>query len=213
MIDTKKLIKRTRRKLGEPIMAVELEDEQMACLLEDAQETFYLYANLADMSIEAQDNVEYQWISNYFSALCKETLGRVRGKFSGELSIPNSELKLNYESLLEEAESEKAFLKYIIFKDSAILKQVNKDSGILVFYIGTKNLDNQHVEEYVHKVKDSIKPPKGFTAYYIPVREGDSRIECIYPDTSNSNEGKEVIAKLNDYLQEITENKLDKDEE
>jgi len=47
------------------------------------------------------------WVRKYFTALCKETLGRVRGKFSGVLKVPDAELTMDYTSLLSEASSEK----------------------------------------------------------------------------------------------------------
>ena len=47
------------------------------------------------------------WVRKYFTALCKETLGRVRGKFSGALKVPDSELTMDYTSLLSEASTEK----------------------------------------------------------------------------------------------------------
>jgi hypothetical protein len=51
------------------------------------------------------------WIRRYFTALSKETLGRTRGKFSGKLKIPDDELTLDYESLLNESKSEIEDLK------------------------------------------------------------------------------------------------------
>lgn len=51
-----------------------------------------------------------QWIRRWFTAYAKETLGRVRGKFSGNLKTPDSELTLDYQSLLTEAKDEKTKL-------------------------------------------------------------------------------------------------------
>jgi hypothetical protein len=50
------------------------------------------------------------WVRKYLSALAKETLGRVRGKFSGTLKIPNAEISMDNETLLAEAKEEKAAL-------------------------------------------------------------------------------------------------------
>lgn len=50
------------------------------------------------------------WIRRYLSALAKETLGRVRSKFSGSLKIPNAEVTMDGETLLAEAKEEKAAL-------------------------------------------------------------------------------------------------------
>jgi len=50
------------------------------------------------------------WVRRWFTAYCKETLGRVRGKFSGNLKTPDSELTLEYQSLQTEAKDEKTML-------------------------------------------------------------------------------------------------------
>lgn len=50
------------------------------------------------------------WVRRYFTALAKETLGRVRGKFSGALKVPDAELTLDYTSLATEATDEKSKL-------------------------------------------------------------------------------------------------------
>jgi hypothetical protein len=44
------------------------------------------------------------------TAYAKETLARVRGKFSGNLKTPDSELQLDYTSLSTEAKDEKTVL-------------------------------------------------------------------------------------------------------
>jgi len=52
-----------------------------------------------------------QWVRKWFVAYVKETLGRVRGKYSGDLKVPNSEIKLDYQSLLTEGKDEKSKLE------------------------------------------------------------------------------------------------------
>jgi hypothetical protein len=51
-----------------------------------------------------------QWVRDYFTALCKETLGRVRGKFGGVLGVTDAEVTMDYESLLSESKEDKAAL-------------------------------------------------------------------------------------------------------
>ena len=50
------------------------------------------------------------WVRRWFTAYCKETLARVRGKFSGNLKTADSELTLEYQSLQTEAKDEKSML-------------------------------------------------------------------------------------------------------
>lgn len=61
--------------------------------------------NFNDLNPPAQS-----WVRRYFFAKSKEMLGRVRGKFSGNLKTPDAELQLEYDSLLAEAKDEYAKL-------------------------------------------------------------------------------------------------------
>ena len=47
------------------------------------------------------------WVRKYLIAYSKEGLGRIWGKFSGELQVPESQIKLDYQSLLTEGKDEK----------------------------------------------------------------------------------------------------------
>lgn len=51
-----------------------------------------------------------QWVRRWFTAYCKETLARVRGKFSGNIKTPGSEISMDYTSLATEAKDEKTKL-------------------------------------------------------------------------------------------------------
>lgn len=51
-----------------------------------------------------------QWVRDYFTAMCKETLGRVRGKFGGALGVTDAEVTMDYDSLLNEAKEDKSAL-------------------------------------------------------------------------------------------------------
>jgi hypothetical protein len=50
------------------------------------------------------------WVRRWFTAYCKETLARVRGKFSGNLKAPDGDLTMDYTSLSTEAKDEKTKL-------------------------------------------------------------------------------------------------------
>jgi hypothetical protein len=47
------------------------------------------------------------WVRKYLIAYAKEGLARIWGKFSGDLQVPDSSVKLDYTSLLTEAKDEK----------------------------------------------------------------------------------------------------------
>lgn len=63
-----------------------------------------------EMKWDELNNPAQTWVRKWFVAYVKETLGRVRGKFSGNLKTPDSELQLEYDSLLTEAKDEKSKL-------------------------------------------------------------------------------------------------------
>ena len=50
------------------------------------------------------------WVRRWFIAYCKETLSKVRGKYSGNLKTPDADLTLDYQSLATEAKDEKTKL-------------------------------------------------------------------------------------------------------
>jgi hypothetical protein len=56
------------------------------------------------------NNPAQQWVRRWFIAYCKEALSKVRGKYSGNLKTPDSELIMDYQSLSTEAKDEKSKL-------------------------------------------------------------------------------------------------------
>lgn len=63
------------------------------------------------ISWDELNNPAQQWVRRYFIAYVKETLSRVRGKYSGNLKTPDSELTMDYQSLSTEAKDEKSKLE------------------------------------------------------------------------------------------------------
>jgi hypothetical protein len=62
------------------------------------------------MSWEKLNNPAQIWVRRWFIAYCKETLARVRGKFSGNLKTPDGDLTMDYAALSTEAKDEKTKL-------------------------------------------------------------------------------------------------------
>jgi hypothetical protein len=50
------------------------------------------------------------WVRKYLIAYSKEGLGRIWGKFSGDIQVPDNAVKLDYQSLITEAKDEKSKL-------------------------------------------------------------------------------------------------------
>lgn len=62
------------------------------------------------MSWDKLNNPAQVWVRRWFVAYCKETLARVRGKFSGNLKTPDGDLTMDYATLSTEAKDEKTKL-------------------------------------------------------------------------------------------------------
>ena len=56
---------------------------------------------------DSMNKPSQNWVRKYFITYCKEGLARIWGKFSGDLKIPDSDIKLDYTSLLTEAKDER----------------------------------------------------------------------------------------------------------
>ena len=63
-----------------------------------------------EMLWEELNNPAQTWVRRWFTSYVKESLGRVRGKYQGNLKTPDSEIQLEYDSLLTEAKDEKSKL-------------------------------------------------------------------------------------------------------
>jgi len=85
------------------------------------------------------DNLPYKninaigkhWIRRYSLALCKETLGQIRGKFGGAIPIPGDTVNLNSADLLSQAKEEKtALIEELkkILEDTTYLQLMKNDA-------------------------------------------------------------------------------------
>tara|TARA_Y100001973_G_C5136970_1_gene300858 strand:- start:118 stop:1143 length:1026 start_codon:yes stop_codon:yes gene_type:complete len=63
-----------------------------------------------EMSFNSLNPPAQAWVRRYFFAKAKEMLGRVRGKFGGNLKAPGAELTMEFDSLLSESKDEVAKL-------------------------------------------------------------------------------------------------------
>ena len=89
----------------------EEEDDREACL-EANSDVIKLPSDVPLDSIDyASLNLPSKiWVRRYLLGLAKETLGRVRGKFSGSLNVPGADVSMDYESLLSEGKDEQSKL-------------------------------------------------------------------------------------------------------
>jgi hypothetical protein len=86
-------------------------DDRDACLAENPD----IVKLPSDIPIDEMlwtelNNPAQTWVRRWFTAYVKESLGRVRGKYQGNLKTPDSEIQLEYDSLLTESKDEKSKL-------------------------------------------------------------------------------------------------------
>lgn len=60
-----------------------------------------------ELTWETLNKPAQNWVRKYLIAYSKEGLGRIWGKFSGDLQVPDSSIKLDFQSLLTEGKDEK----------------------------------------------------------------------------------------------------------
>jgi hypothetical protein len=80
---------------------------------------------LGDMSFDELNEPSKVWVRRYFTALAKETLGRVRGTFGGKIPVPDAGMEVEYQSLLAEGKDEMVTLKLELKERLERLSPVN----------------------------------------------------------------------------------------
>ena len=61
-----------------------------------------------ELTWDALNKPAQNWVRKYLIGYAKEGLGRIWGKFSGDLQVPDSTIKLDYQSLITEGKDEKS---------------------------------------------------------------------------------------------------------
>ena len=84
---------------------------------------------------------------------------------------------------------------------------MNKEKIILIHYINVGNIDDNDVSEMMKNVVNKFSPKEedNIISYWIPVREGDTRVECINPKLVSEEDFTEAKRVL-DRNQEIVNN-------
>jgi hypothetical protein len=183
-------------KLGGPTIVVELDDEQMEGLFVNSIKDWYLYSPLSKLDERKLEEIKGDWIENNFQALCKESLGRIRGKFRNGLPIPGVEkVTLDYDSLLKESEQEKNELVGLLIPPA--------EKIVLAVYVNVGNMNSEDVKFHMGRIQKSLGSDKGFKYFFIAVRDQETRIECVYPSFVSNDE---ITAKLNICLDDIIKN-------
>lgn len=96
------------RRLGYPVIDIELTDIVFYALFEESVNT-YNAIKKRKQTFSDINQEDKEWIRKYFLACCKETLGLIRQKFD-TIPIPGGEVKLDGEELVAQSRVEKEFL-------------------------------------------------------------------------------------------------------
>jgi len=85
------------------------------------------------------------------------------------------------------------------------MKKFDKDTVIIANYISVENLDNSDVPEYLDDISKYFEIDGNIINYIIPIMEGNSYIECVYPKMIVS---EEEFIRVNDEIKILEENLL-----
>lgn len=89
------------------------------------------------------------------------------------------------------------------------------DKTILVYYINIGNLDPGDTHSYISNIKEkinenlSIDDKDKLIQYFIPIRSGDSKIECInnpiyiLSDSDISSDGSKIVKNIENKLEKM----------
>jgi hypothetical protein len=86
---------------------------------------------------------------------------------------------------------------------------MSKEKIILIHYINVGNIDGNNVSEMMENVVNKFSPKEedNIISYWIPVREGETRVECINPklvSEEDFTEAKRVLDRnqkiVNDFI-------------
>jgi hypothetical protein len=212
------IIERAKSRLGSPTMNLELDDKIVDALFDEASSTFLYYYQLSkakensvfqNITDNSLSKIETSWVCRYFTALLKEALGNVRGKFGGEINVPGGPFKLEYSHLLRESESEKISLIKDIYPHH---EYSASPFALLGVYVNIGNLDTKDAEAIMDKVSHSFSEtlPKYIKTVIMPSRV-ESKIEVVYSNNSNKEIDFELLEQLKDLDKELE--KYIKDEE
>jgi hypothetical protein len=98
---------------------------------------------LEELTWESLNVPGKQWVRRWFTAYVKETLARVRGKYSGNLKTPDSEVTMDYNSLLTEAKDEKTKLMEELIGENGWLSRLRPEKVMEREALIAENLNKQ----------------------------------------------------------------------
>jgi hypothetical protein len=85
---------------------------------------------------------------------------------------------------------------------------MSKEKIILIHYINVGNIDGNNMSEMMENVVNKFSPKEedNIISYWIPVREGETRVECINPklvSEEDFTEAKQVLDRNQKIVNDI----------
>ena len=82
---------------------------------------------------------------------------------------------------------------------------LDKDKLFLVFYLNIENIQDYEVSEYLDQVARAFQFDDSIEKMFVPIREGETRVECINPVLLNEEQYAEVEKKIASIKEEVSE--------
>lgn len=81
---------------------------------------------------------------------------------------------------------------------------------ILVFYLNVGNLSPEEVEKFMERNKEKVSFSDRADCVFIPIRDGETKVECVYPqyiaEESKIEETKKILKNIeNIFIKKLQE--------
>lgn len=80
---------------------------------------------------------------------------------------------------------------------------MDKDKLFLVCYLNIGSIPDENVSEYLHSFAEAFTYDESIEKIIVPIREGESRVECINPVLLTNEQYKEVEEKVKNLKKEV----------
>jgi len=78
--------------------------------------------------------------------------------------------------------------------------ELNLDNPIFVFYVYVGGMSRKETSETIHQVIEHHRYDN-ITSWYIPIQQGDCRVECVYnPNNNKTSDLTELVDIINDRI-------------
>ena len=201
MINLEEEIEKVKAILGYSNMKLELNNKVLENLMQISNDKFHFYKTF---NKELADKIDYYWITSFFQALCKESIGNVRSVYSEVLPLPGIQKNsIDFKHLIEEGVKEKNSLIKMLYSD--YYYDNNSEITLIALYLKVENSDKSEVETVINKLREQFDSilPSFVKIFIIPVSNQNTSFEVLH---SSINEDIEKIYDLTQTLKDLDSN-------